>query len=127
MMYYDAEHPNDKTIIKLNSSLSNVSEFRTFFPDTITLKPDKAYKILFRVKDNDPYNTKKFSYSDIFSYQIISDSLLLSQMKINNENYLDQFSKSLNKQLDLDVNFFKNILEENKKYRVTVPKGMRKE
>lgn len=107
MMYYDAEYPNDKTIIKLNSSLSNVSEFRTFFPDTITLKPDKAYKILFRVKDNDPYNTKKFSYSDIFSYQIISDSLLLSQMKINNENYLDQFSKSLDKQLDLDVNLTK--------------------
>ena len=43
---------------------------------------------------------------------------------------LPKDTKAINnlcEELDLDVNFFKNILEENKKYRVTVPKGMRKE
>lgn len=107
LMYYDAKRPDDKSIIKLNSSLTNVLEFSTFFPDTITLKPDKEYKILFRVKDNDPYNSKKFSYSEVFSYRLVSDSLLLSQMKKNNENYLNQFSKSLDKQLDLNRNLTK--------------------
>ena len=40
------------------------------------LNNDKEYKILFRVKDNDPYNSKKFSYSEVFSYELLSDSLL---------------------------------------------------
>ena len=43
---------------------------------------------------------------------------------------LPKDTKAINnlcEELDLDINFFKNILEENTKYRVTVPKGMRKE
>ena len=118
LMYYGAKQPNDKTIIKLKSTLTSVSEFSAIFPDTIILKPDKEYKILFRVRDNDPYNSKKFSYSEVFSYKLVSDSLLLSQMKTNNENYLNQFSKSLDKQQDLNNNL--NKLKQSQDFKKAI-------
>ena len=37
-----------------------VVPLKEWLPDTILLKPDKEYKILFRVKDNDPYISKKW-------------------------------------------------------------------
>ena len=49
-MYYGAKQPNDKTIIKLKSTLTSVSEFSAIFPDTIILKPDKEYKILLELE-----------------------------------------------------------------------------
>ena len=54
----------------------------------------------------------------MFSYKLVSDSLLLSQMKTNNENYLNQFSKSLDKQQDLNNNL--NKLKQSQDFKKAI-------
>ena len=107
-----------KSIIKLKSTLTSVSEFSAIFPDTIILKPDKEYKILLELKITILIILKNSVILKFFPMNLVSDSLLLSQMKTNNENYLNQFSKSLDKQLDLNNNL--NKLKQSQDFKKAI-------
>lgn len=102
MVFYDSKKPDAKTAVNLSRTPGSILTFKTIFPDTILLSEDTSYKVFFKVKDNDPYDKNKYTYSELFTFNNISDSILISMMESKSESLLNQFSEEINKQQNIE-------------------------
>ena len=96
---YGKRYADDKTILNLVESNSNVEEFYYTFPSGLDLEEGEEYEYYFVVTDNDGIHGGKHTKSTIFSTQV------LTQIEVRNKDLESQ--NALIKNIDASKNEFK--------------------
>lgn len=69
LVYYPSDKALEKTIVPIDISKSNFSEFVSAFPDQLNIEEGLSYELYFEVFDNDVINGFKNVKSSVFSYR----------------------------------------------------------
>lgn len=97
IVYYPSENDNDKQVVALPVSKSNISEFITAFPDNLEIEAGVPYDIYFQVFDNDAINRYKQVKSKVYSYRKrTKEEETQKQLNVQKET-INDLNKSLEK------------------------------
>ncbi|GAA4967737.1 hypothetical protein [Algibacter aquimarinus] len=97
LVYYPSENEEDKRIVDIPFSNSNISDFISAFPNNLTIETGIPYELYFQVFDNDRVNNYKRVKSKVFTYRKrTKEEETQKQLKEQSETIKD-LNKSLEK------------------------------
>ncbi|WP_010521411.1 collagen-like protein [Aquimarina agarivorans] len=111
VVYFKQNDPENKQQFELPIQKGIFSDFTYEFPNQLNLEDATSYSFYFEVFDNDSFNGSKSTKSETFNYRQLS-KVEAEQTEFKNEqNQLDQFSKSLDEfqKSDLDLETFSKL------------------
>jgi len=113
LVYYDKTNPTSLKTHKIEVAKSSFTDFYYVFPEGITIEEGLNYEMYFEVFDNDQVQGSKKTKSKIFSYYNKTEKELKEDLLNEQEDNMNQISKTLekSKQSNSEVEKFKNELQ----------------
>ena len=111
VVYFKTTNENDIKRVPISISNGSFSDFTYQFPNGIPLEEATSYAFYFEVFDNDSYRGSKSSKSETFNYRELSKVETQQSESKNDQQQLDQFSKTLDQfqKSDLDLESFSKL------------------